>query len=283
MARSFRFGQFDLDPQTGELRKGPRTSRLQDQPLKILLMLLESPGALVTREEMKQRLWAEDTFVDFEHSLSAAINKLRTALGDSATDSRYIETLPRKGYRFIAPVQLGDGVASVASPKSGVAPNQAMKAEDSDEPESPPSSWSLTQPEEVPQTSKPLALGIFAAIQIMYLIFSISALAGLRELQDRLANLGAPGLTWIAVIALAVIGIPVRLYLLSSVGFRAQSLRRSFLKIFPFVFVLDEVWAASPLLIVDHIGWGWALTAVAGLAYLPFSQRTLLLMAERRR
>jgi cholera toxin transcriptional activator len=297
-----RFGQFELDSQTGELRKGPRTLRLQDQPLKILLMLLESPGTLVTREEMKQKLWAEDTFVDFEHSLSTAINKLRTALGDSATDSRYIETLPRKGYRFIAPVQATSAAISpqpsqpgaeasaderrrnagleASAPEitrslSGADPNRTGTEQVS------ATASLLTDAADVPAASPTLALGIFAAIQLMYLAFYISTLAGLHELQDRLANIGAPGFAWIAIIALAAIGIPVRLYFLSSAGFKARTLAASFLKVFPFIFVFDELWAASPLLIIHYIGWGWALAAVAGLAYLPFSQRTLLLMADR--
>jgi cholera toxin transcriptional activator len=260
-----RFGQFELDRTTGELRKGARTLRLQEQPLKILLMLLEAPGELVAREEMKQRLWANDTFVDFEHSLSAAINKLRTALGDSATDSRYIETLPRKGYRFIAPVS------------SSALQNSIGELHSESESHS-----LLTDPSEVPSTKPTFARGIFAGIQMMYLAFYISTLAGLHQLQDRLASLGAPGSAWVAIITLAVIGIPVRLYFLSSAGFQVKSLLKSFIKVFPLVFIFDELWAASPLLIVHYIGWGWALAAVAGLAYLPFSQRTLLFMAERR-
>lgn len=261
-----RFGQFELDQQTGELRKGARTIRLQEQPLKILLMLLESPGALVTREQMRERLWANDTFVDFEHSLSTAINKLRSALGDSATNPVFIETLPRRGYRFIAPVQ-GSGATSGAT-KS---------------PESVSTSTSLlTDPSEVPHAPPGVAPGIFAAIQLMYLAFYISALAGLHPLQDRLAAIGAPGFVWIAVIALAVLGIPLRLYFLSSASFRAKTLVSSFLRLFPVVFVLDALWAAAPLLVVHRIGWGFALAAVAGLAYLPFSQRTLLLMSKKK-
>ena len=261
-ANQLRFGQFELDRQTGELRKGARVVRLQDQPLKILLMLLESPGALVTREQMRQQLWAGDTFVDFEHSLSTAINKLRSALGDSATNPVFIETIPRKGYRFIAPVQ-------------GPAPARPTSNEDKAA-----STSLLTDASEVPAAPRRLALGFFSAIQVMYLAFYISALAGLHELQDRLAVLGLPSFFWIGVIALAVLGIPLRLYFLSSASFRAKTLVTSFLRLFPLVFVLDALWAAAPLLIIHKIGWGFALAAVAGLAYLPFSQRTLLLMAK---
>src|SRR4029077_13016936 len=96
----------------GQLLKNGRTIRLQDQPFQILAVLLEQPGGVVTREELRQRLWPTDTFVDFDHGLNNAINKLRDALNDSADAPRFIETLPRRGYRFIAEV---NGRASTAS------------------------------------------------------------------------------------------------------------------------------------------------------------------------
>jgi DNA-binding winged helix-turn-helix (wHTH) protein/Tol biopolymer transport system component len=99
-----RFGPFDLDLHSGELHKGGIKIRLADQPLQILALLLERPGQVVTREELRQHLWSSDTFVDFEHGLNAAVKRLREALGDSADTPRFIETLPRHGYRFIAPV-----------------------------------------------------------------------------------------------------------------------------------------------------------------------------------
>jgi TolB-like protein/Flp pilus assembly protein TadD len=98
---SVRFGSYELDLRAGELRTNGQLIRLQDQPLQILAMLLESPGQLVTREEFCRRLWPSDTFVDFDHSLNKAINKLREALGDSAETPRFIETLPKRGYRFL--------------------------------------------------------------------------------------------------------------------------------------------------------------------------------------
>ncbi len=102
---SIRFGVYELDPRTGELRKHGMRIKLQDQPFAILMMLLERPGELVTREEIQQRLWPADTFVDFDHSLNTAIRRLRDALCDSADTPRFIETLPRRGYRFIGPVE----------------------------------------------------------------------------------------------------------------------------------------------------------------------------------
>ena len=100
-----RFGVFEANLSAQELRKHGTRVRLRGQSFFILSMLLEKPGEVVTREEMQQRLWPADTFVDFEHSLNSAIKKLRGVLGDSPDNSRYIETIPRVGYRFIAPVQ----------------------------------------------------------------------------------------------------------------------------------------------------------------------------------
>ena len=100
-----RFGKFEVDPESGELFKDGRRVRLQGQPIQILLMLLEKPGRLVTREELQHRVWPIDTFVDFDYGLNAAIKRLRESMGDSADEPRYIETLPRRGYRFIFPVE----------------------------------------------------------------------------------------------------------------------------------------------------------------------------------
>jgi len=103
--RLARFGSFELDRHTGELRKHGIRIRLQAKPFQILLALLETPGEFVTREDLQRRLWPSDTFVDFESGLNTAANRLRLSLGDSADSPRYIETLPRSGYRFIAPVE----------------------------------------------------------------------------------------------------------------------------------------------------------------------------------
>ncbi|HCT61250.1 MULTISPECIES: transcriptional regulator [Acidobacterium] len=102
--RKLRFGLFEADLSTGELRKSGIRIRIQAQPFRVLSFLLERPGEVVTREEIQQRLWGSDTIVDFDHSLGTAINKLREALGDSADNPRFIETLARRGYRFLAPV-----------------------------------------------------------------------------------------------------------------------------------------------------------------------------------
>src|SRR5258705_873121 len=111
--RLLRFESFELDVRSRELRKGKNRIRLQEQPFEILRLMLERPGDVVTREELARRLWPDGTFVDFEHSLNAAVKRLRAALGDDADNPRFVETLPRRGYRFIA--SLG-GAAAVAIP-----------------------------------------------------------------------------------------------------------------------------------------------------------------------
>ena len=104
----FRFGPFDLDLRAGELSKSGIRTRLQDHPLAILTLLLDHPGEVVTREDLRRRLWPEGTHVDFEHGVNSAIKRLRDALGDNAERPRFVETLPRRGYRFIAPVVVVD-------------------------------------------------------------------------------------------------------------------------------------------------------------------------------
>src|SRR5438552_10281668 len=99
-----RFGTFEVDVYAGELRKQGVRIKLQEQPFRVLTLLLQRPGEVVTREELRSSTWPADTFVDFDSSLNTSINKLREALGDSADNPRFIETLPRRGYRFIAPV-----------------------------------------------------------------------------------------------------------------------------------------------------------------------------------
>jgi TolB-like protein len=110
--RPLRFESFELDVRSRELRKGKERIRLQEQPFEILRLMLEHPGDVVTREELARRLWPDGTFVDFEHSLNAAVKRLRAALGDDADNPRFVETLPRRGYRFIASL----GGATLAMP-----------------------------------------------------------------------------------------------------------------------------------------------------------------------
>src|SRR6188508_1706285 len=111
-----RFGPFEFDAATGELFRNGQRVPLQDKPGQVLAALLEHPGAIATREELRLALWETDTFVDFEHGLNTAIKKVRKALGDSAESPAFIETLARRGYRFIAPVTPVTALASARTP-----------------------------------------------------------------------------------------------------------------------------------------------------------------------
>jgi Tol biopolymer transport system component/DNA-binding winged helix-turn-helix (wHTH) protein len=132
--RTLRFGLFDLDLRAGELRRNGVRVKLQEQPFQILARLLERPGDVVTREELRERLWSANTFVDFDHSLNAAIRRLRDALGDSAENPRFVETVARRGYRFLAPV------TTFPINGNGRGP-QLVPAESKSGPKTPPKAW----------------------------------------------------------------------------------------------------------------------------------------------
>jgi DNA-binding winged helix-turn-helix (wHTH) protein len=280
--RVFRFATFEADPATGELRKSGIRIRLQEQPFQVLIMLLERPGELVTREELRQRLWPADTFVDFDHSLNTVVNKLREALGDSAANPRFIETLARRGYRFLAPVQ-----AEPAAPDV-IAPTLSLPPEPQPVPAARITSSSsldllLTAPEEVPRVRPRYVRSLFALIQVMYLCFYIAALAKLARVAELLESVTShPDWVIALLIATALIGISVRLFLLAAIAFRVENLSAKFQRLFIFIFALDELWAVSPLLLIPQIGIGLSLAASAALVYVPFSQRTLLIMGRKR-
>jgi DNA-binding winged helix-turn-helix (wHTH) protein len=267
--RKFRFGVFELDAERCELRREGKTQpRLRDQALQILLMLLERPRDVVTREELRNRLWAADTFVDFDHGLNTAINQLRSALGDSAANPRFIQTLPRRGYRFIAPVEEADSKATVPGSSRPDEPNSQ-----------PPPSSLLSDPRELPFVSRKLVRILFSLIQLMYLIFYTVSLMRWSQVEAILAQSAYPAHPiLLAVIVTAAIGIPIRLYLLAAASFNYAGLNTKFKKLFPFLLPLDELWALAPFLLVRQIGFGLALAATAALLFLPFSQRSLLLM-----
>jgi cholera toxin transcriptional activator len=266
--RNFRFGVFELDAESGELcREGKPQPRLRDQALQILLMLLERPREVVTREALRNGLWSSDTFVDFDHGLNTAINQLRSALGDSAANPRFIQTLPRRGYRFIASVE--------AAPEGG-----SLGQDERDEVVPQPTRSSLlSDPHELPFVSRKLVRILFSLIQLLYLVFYTVSLTRLYQVEAILTQSGYPALSiLVLVIITAAIGIPVRLYLLAAASFNYAGLSTKFKKLFPFLLPLDELWALAPFLIVRQIGFGLALAATAALLYLPFSQRSLLLM-----
>jgi DNA-binding winged helix-turn-helix (wHTH) protein len=287
--RLFRFGVFEADEQTGELRKQGRRLLLQDQPFQVLLMLLERPGKLIARGEIQERLWPDGTFVDFDQSLNTAINKVREALGDSAASPRFIETLARRGYRFIAPVEVVEGKSAAIAPANP--PPQQAPVPVMPEPVAPERMAApvdplpglaqrvLTSPEEMPQASRPLVRTLFLLLQVMYLCFYVIALDRLSIVEEIVGGMVSHAL-WAVVLLIitAVVGIPTRLYLISAAAFNAPGLRGKFLRVFPMIFPLDELWALAPFLLLNQIGYGLALGVTAALLYVPFAQRSLILM-----
>jgi cholera toxin transcriptional activator len=276
--RVFRFGLYELNGGTGELRKeGKARPRLQGQPLEVLLHLLDRPGELVTREELRQRLWPADTFVDYDHSLNTAVNKVREALSDSADNPRFIQTIPRRGYRFIATIETPDAVATSKVQTE----NPIPAAEPTGDPEKQIRAGILSDPRDLPAASRGVVRLLFSLIQVMYLSFYVASLVSLHETERALEQMPEYQRGLFAVILVtALVGIPVRLYLFSGAVFGYRGLTRRFLSLFPFLFPLDELWALSPFLLVEYIGMGLALAATAALLYVPFSQRSLLLMGE---
>ena len=269
-SRIARFGVFELDLSAGELRKSGAKLRLQGQPFQVLALLLDHAGDVVTREELRQKLWPSDTFVDFDHSLNTAINKVREALGDSASSPRFVETLARRGYRFIAPVQ-NEAPPSVVGPVASVESQQAAASAVRFHPEL-----------EVPIPRRAITRGLFALIQVMYLCFYLAALIRLHVIQNIADSFlplwGATALAG-AVMVTAGVGIPLRCYLISAVGFDYQRLGEKFLRIFPLVLALDQLWAVAPFLLIANIGLGLAFAVSAALLYVPFGERTLIRMA----
>lgn len=282
----FRFGIFEADQHTGELRKQGRRMPLQGQPFDILLMLLERPGELVSRTEIREHLWPDGTFVDFDHSLNTAVNKIRDVLGDSASSPRFVETLARRGYRFIAPVQAVDG-SSIATEdripaKAESQPDVSIpEVANGASPQSNPAfpSTILTASHEIPEASHRLVRVFFLLLQVMYLCFYLIALARLRVIDEIISGTSIDPLWVVApIITTAVVGIPIRLYLISAVGFNAPGLREKFPRLFPVIFLLDALWALAPFLLLEQIGYGLALGSTAILLYVPFAQRSLILM-----
>ena len=263
----FRFGVFEADASSGELRKAGMRLRLQDQAFQVLMLLLARPGEVVTREELQQKLWPSDTFVDFDHSLNTIINKIREALGDSATNPRFIETLAKRGYRFLVPVQV-----AASHPHEDNTKKTTIVSS---------STFGLTDLEDLPAVSSRYVRVLFLLIQIMYLSFYLVALARMSATQDLLDRaLGHPAATIVLIVSAAV-GIPVRLYLFSAAAFDLKDLSRKFLQLFPGILIIDVLWALSPFLLALQIGPGLALGATAALLYVPFAQRTLVLMRQR--
>jgi cholera toxin transcriptional activator len=287
--RVYRFGVYEFDGSTGELRKdGKLRPRVPGQPLEVLLILLERCGDVVTREEFRRRLWPADTFVDYDHSLNAAVNKLRESLNDSAENPRFIQTIPRRGYRFIGSAEIVNDVEAlrpaVSPPISHSSTHSTVPTPGAGGEGSPSNRFTeefsvLSEAHDLPAVRRGTIKILFSLLQIMYLSFYVFSLVKLRAVEFVLAQMWDHS-AWVFALILvtAMVGIPIRLYLLTAAIFGYRGLTGRFLTMFPALFPLDELWALSPFLIANRIGIGLALAATAALLYLPFSQRSLLLM-----
>lgn len=281
--RQFRFGVFEANEAVGELRKEDVRLKLHSQPFQVLVMLLERPSELVTREEMRQRLWNQDTFVDFDHGLNTAVNKLREALGDSASNPRHIETITGRGYRFIAPVTR---VAPVSQ-----APQKPVAAAARPETETQPAEGGLAAaprtllaaPHDLPRAPHTLVRSLLLLTQAMYLAFYLAALANLQEIRIIFseARLLSPVVLVTVLVTTAAVLIPVRLFVFTAVAFNFQQLPAKFRRLFPVLLPLDLLWGLSPFLLVHHVSVGLAFGMTAALVYMPFAQRSLVLMYAR--
>jgi DNA-binding winged helix-turn-helix (wHTH) protein len=264
----YKFGLFEANLDSGELFRSGQKLRVQEQPFQVLVALLERQGEVVTREELRQRLWATDTFVDFDHSLNTAINKLRDTLGDGAGNPRFIETLPRRGYRFIAPVQTAANAPSLSAPPTETRPTP------------PPTTGPEGSGVELPQAHPLIARVLFGLLQVMYFLIYAVALWKLEEIVGRASYANINGTVMLVlVLVTGVVGIVLRLYTLNATLFNYRHLGRNFQRLFPVVLVLDVIWATSPFLLTHLIGIGLAFAACAALVYSPFAQRVLALVA----
>ena len=303
LAPRYRFGIFEVDAATGELRRQGLRVKLNTQPFQVLLMLLERQGQLLTREEISRQLWPDGTFVDYEHGVHSAINRIREALGDSAANPRYLETLARRGYRLIVPVErieLPNGPASGQGSSSGkgdsagessstaesqptpVAESPTSPREEDQPPSGSPSARPrlqiLATPEDLPRSSYRVVQTLFILFQLMYLGFYVGALANLAEIGDLLSPLPNAAVVYRALIVTAAILIPVRAFVLCAALFHAPGFREKFLKIWLLLLLFDELWSLSPFLLLHHINFGLALASTTLLVYSPFAQRSLVLM-----
>jgi len=267
-ARRYRFGAFEADATTGELRRQGIRIRLNAQPFQVLCLLLERPGELLTREQISRELWPEGTFVDYEHGVNSAVNRIRESLADTASSPRFIETLARRGYRFVAPVE-----------RIGT-PSQASTEQIATPPETDAGFFSgvLASPHDLPSTSYPVVQTLFVLLQLMYVAFYVGALANLPEIEELFSPLPRETQIVTVLIVSAAILIPVRAFLISAAFFHPPRAREKLLRMWPFLLLFDELWSLAPFLLMHHISVGLAVACMALLVYSPFAQRSLILM-----
>jgi len=274
--RRYRFGIFELDSATGELRRNGLRVKLHAQPSQVLGMLVERPGEILTREEICRELWPDGTFVDYEHGVNSAVNRLREALGDKASNPRFVETLARRGYRFVAPVEKIAREENVAASPAPPAPQPA--AESRPEVKSGVLDRVLAAPDDLPKSSHAVVQTLFVLLQVMYLAFYFGALANLTAINEVLSALPFATAAFTAMVVTAALLIPVRAFLFCAVLFHAPGMREKFLRMWPFLLPVDALWSLAPFLLLHHLDYGLALASTTLLVYAPFAQRSLILM-----
>ncbi len=277
-ARRYRFGAFEADAATGELRRQGLRVKLNAQPFQLLLLFLDRSGELLTREDISRELWPDGTFVDYEHGVNSAVNRIREALGDAAGSPRFIETLARRGYRFVAPVERISISENPSADSGSLSPVATQQPAGLAKPGTRLRSRILASPQELPKASYPVVRTLFILLQLMYLGFYVGALANLAEIEDLFSALPKATQALTVLIVTAATLIPVRAFVLSALLFHAPRVREKFLKIWPFLIVFDELWSLSPFLLLHHINFGLALACTTLLVYSPFAQRSLVLM-----
>lgn len=300
----YKFDAFEADLRAAELRRNGTRLKLQLQPFQVLVALLERPQEVVTREELRQRLWPQDTFVDFDHGLNTAMVKLRDVLGDSASNPKYVETIAKRGYRFLgSPEAIPEQPSAAVSPSAPepqspvsvmpprpvatppVVEHPAASSQVVEHPAAASTKAGAPAGHDLPRASRGTARLLFVLIQIMYLAFYLSALFRWENTYraSYLAWERGGSAAFTIYMATALAGLAVRLYLISATAMDYHLLADKFRLLTPGLFVLDMIWALSPLLIQDRIGFGFALAACAALIYMPFAQRTLMKMMQQAR
>lgn len=282
----YRFGVFEADSTTGELRRRGIRVKLHSQPFQLLFLLLDRPGEVLTREEICRELWPGDTFVDYEHGVNSAVNRLREALGDTASNPRFVETLARRGYRFLAQVERIPLDPIAMHKDASAAPVTAQSMEDP--PVFPTETKTgflhriLATPEDLPKSSPAMVQTLFVLLQVMYVSFYVGALANLPEIHELFSPLPYAMQIFALMIVTAALLIPVRIFLLCAVLFHAPGMQEKFLRIWWFLLPLDVLWSLAPFLLLHHMNYGLALACMTPLVYSPFAQRSLILMGAGR-
>lgn len=279
-AEVIKFDEFELDLGRYELRRQGQPLKLEKIPMELLILLAESQGQLVTRQEIIKRLWGDNVYVDTRQGVNTAIRKIRLALKDDPDDPRVLLTVVGKGYRLVAPVVVVRAGDETPAPDS----DESIRASANQEPLTVDHQTSTVNCDSgqdaharVPIVDPRLARALFLVIQAGYLTLYGFAFARLPQIRAMRLPAVTPALTLIAGLA----GAALHLYLTAAVAFNYAGSGRLFRQIFPGVLAIDVLWAASPLFLFER--WGEVtLLCVAALAFLPFSQRTLMRSAYER-